>query len=52
MGVTKWEGVIVGYPIGSLGYKVWNLVRGKFYNVGVLYVDEMSSLVGGERRVV
>ena len=20
MGVTKWEGVIVGYPIGSVGY--------------------------------
>ena len=27
MGVTKWEGVIVGYPMGSVGYRVWE-VRG------------------------
>ena len=40
MGVTKWEGVIVGYPIGSVGYRVWDPVRGKVYNVGVPHVDE------------
>ena len=40
MGVTKWEGVIVGYPITSVGYRVWDPVRGKIYNVGVPHVDE------------
>ena len=40
MGVTKWEGVIVGYPIGSVGYRVWDPARGKVYNVGVPHVDE------------
>ena len=40
MGVTKWEGVIVGYPIGSVGYRVWDPVRGKVFNVGVPDVDE------------
>ena len=40
MGVTKWEGVIVGYPSTSVGYRVWDPVRGKVFNVGVPYVDE------------
>ena len=40
MGVTKWEGVIVGYPAASVGYRVWDPVRGKVYNVGVPRVDE------------
>ena len=40
MGVTKWEGVIVGYPTGSVGYRVWDPVRGKVYNVGVPHIDE------------
>ena len=40
MGVTKWEGVIVGYPIASVGYQVWDPLRGKVYNVGVPHVDE------------
>ena len=40
MGVTKWEGVIVGYPTGSVGYRVWDPVRGKVFNVGVPDVDE------------
>ena len=40
MGVTKWEGVIVGYPIDSVGYRVWDPVRGKIFNVGVPHVDE------------
>ena len=40
MGVTKWEGVIVGYPMGSVGYRVWDPVRGKVFNVGVPDVDE------------
>ena len=35
-----WEGVIVGYPITSVGYRVWDPVRGKIYNVGVPHVDE------------
>ena len=40
MGVTKWEGVIVGYPTGSVGYWVWDPVRGKVFNVGVPHIDE------------
>ena len=40
MGVTKWEGVVVGYPAGSVGYRVWDPLRGKVFNVGVLDVDE------------
>ena len=40
MGITKWEGVIVGYPTGSVGYRVWDPVRGKVFNVGVPDVDE------------
>ena len=40
MGVTKWEGVVVGYPSTSVGYRVWDPVRGKVYNVGVPFVDE------------
>ena len=40
MGVTKWEGVIVGYPTGSVGYRVWDPIRGKVFNVGVPDVDE------------
>lgn len=40
MGVTKWEGVIVGYPTGSVGYRVWDPVRGKVFNVGVPDIDE------------
>ena len=39
MGVTKWEGVIVGYPTGSVGYRVWDPIRGKVFNVGVPHVD-------------
>ena len=40
MGVTKWEGVIVGYPMGSVGYRVWDPIRGKVFNVGVPHIDE------------
>ena len=40
MGDTKWEGVIVGYPENSVGYRVWDPVRGKVFNVGVPHVDE------------
>ena len=40
MGVTKWEGVIVGYPMNSVGFRVWDPVRGKVFNVGVPHVDE------------
>ena len=40
MGVTKWEGVVVGYPTGSVGYRVWDPTRGKVFNVGVPHVDE------------
>ena len=40
MGVTKWEGVIVGYPTKSVGYRVWDPVRGKVFNVGVPDIDE------------
>ena len=40
MGVTKWEGVIVGYPSSSVGYRMWDPVRGKMFNVGVPHVDE------------
>ena len=40
MGVTKWEGVVVGYPANSVGYRVWDPVRGKVFNVGVPFVDE------------
>ena len=39
MGETKWEGVIVGYPSTSVGYRVWDPVRGKVYNVAVQFVD-------------
>ena len=34
------EGVIVGYPSASVGYRVWDIVRGEVYNVGVPFVDE------------
>ena len=40
MGVTKWEGVVVGYPSTSVGYRVWDPIRGKVFNVGVPFVDE------------
>ena len=40
MGVTKWEGVVVGYPAASVGYQVWDPVREKVFNVGVPFVDE------------
>ena len=40
MGVTKWEGVVVGYPATSVGYRVWDPVRGKVFNVGVPFLDE------------
>ena len=40
MGVTNWEGVIVGYPTTSVGYRVWDPVRGKVYNVGVPHINE------------
>ena len=40
MGETKWEGVVVGYPSSSVGYRVWDPLRGKVYNVGVPFVDE------------
>ena len=40
MGDTKWEGVIVGNPENSMGYRVWDPVRGKVFNVGVPHVDE------------
>ena len=40
MGVTKWEGVIVGYPMGSVGYRVWDPIRGKVFNVGVPHINE------------
>ena len=40
MGVTKWEGVVVGYPSTSVGYGVWDSVRGKMFNVAVPFVDE------------
>lgn len=40
MVVIKWEGVIVGYPIKSVGYRVWDPIRGKIFNVGVPHVDE------------
>ena len=38
--VTKWEGVIIGYPTGSVGYRVWDPVGEKVYNEGVPHVDE------------
>ena len=34
-GCTKWEGVIVGYPIHSVGYGVWDPVRGVVFNTRV-----------------
>lgn len=40
MGPTKWEGVIVGYPSSSVGYRVWDPVRNKIFNVGVPHIDE------------
>ena len=40
MGVTKREGVVEGYPSVSVGYRVWDPVRGKVFNVGVPFVDE------------
>ena len=40
MGVTKWEGVVVGYLATSVGYRVWDPVRGKVFNVGVPFLDE------------
>ena len=51
MGVTKWEGVIVGYPMGSVGYRVWDPIRGKVFNVGVPDVDENIE-AGWWRKVV
>ena len=35
MGSTKWEGVIVGYLVDSVGYRVWDLVRGVVFNTRV-----------------
>ena len=40
MGVTKWDGVVVGFLAGSVGYRVWDPVRGEVFNVGVPNVDE------------
>ena len=40
MGETKWEGVIVGYPTSSIGYRVWDPSRGQVYTVGVPHIDE------------
>ena len=40
MGVTKWEGVIVGYFVDSVGYRVWDPKRGKIFTVAVPSVDE------------
>ena len=40
MGVTKWEGVIVGYPVDSVGYRVWDPKRGKIFTVAVPFIDE------------
>ena len=37
MGVTKWEGVVVGYPTRSVGYRVWDPIKKKNYNVISLY---------------
>ena len=31
---------MVGYLSASVGYRVWDPVRGKVYNVGVPFVDE------------
>ena len=35
MSARKWEAVVVGYPIGSVGYRMWDPVRGKVFAVGV-----------------
>ena len=51
MGVTKWEGVVVGCPAGSVGYRVWDPARGKVFNVGVPNVDENVE-AGWWRKVV
>ena len=40
MGVTKWEGIIVGYPVDSVGYRVWDPARKKIFNVAVPHIDE------------
>ena len=40
MGSTKWEGMIVGYPVDNVGYRVWDPVRGAVFNTGVPDVDE------------
>ena len=40
MGPTKWEGVIVGYPTSSIGYRVWDPSRGGVFTVGVPHIDE------------
>ena len=39
-GVTKWEGVVFGYPTGSVGYRVWDPTGGKHFKLGVPHVDE------------
>ena len=52
MGVTKWEGVVVGYPATSVGYRVWDPVRGKVFNVGVPLSTRMSGRGGGEILLV
>ena len=31
MSARKWEEVVVWYPIGSVDYRVWDLVRGKVF---------------------
>ena len=31
---------MVGYPSASVGYRVWDPVRGKVYDAGVAFVDE------------
>ena len=30
----------MGYPVGSVGYRVWDPVRGKVCNLGVPDIDE------------
>ena len=32
--------MVVGYPATSVGYWVWDPVRGKVVNVGVPFLDE------------
>lgn len=39
MGAMKWEGMMVGYPDESVGYRVWNPTKGKVCNVGSHFAD-------------